>query len=259
MRNAWFVWVVLCALTATLGCGTPSPDWNGTWKLNPSKGNFQGPIFTISISADGEYRNEEGRSSFTFRCDGKDRPTQDNRTRACVKSSATVLDLVIKENGVKTNASQWELSAGGEVLTLTGTSFRPSGPVITGKIVASRISGLNDFAGQWRDTSYLQQHADLTLRVDSHTLHLSYPSGGQYFDATLGGADAPMRGPRAPEGLTYSVHLLGRREILTVAKSNGKALIQETLELSDDGRVITDSWWPPGHPTDKGRLVYEKN
>ena len=96
MRNAWFGWVTFCALAATLGCRAPSPDWNGTWKLNPAKSNFQGPVLTISISADGEYRYDDGRSNFTFRCDGKDRPIGKNRTRACVKSSATVLDLTPK-------------------------------------------------------------------------------------------------------------------------------------------------------------------
>ena len=91
--------------------------------MNPSKGNFQGPIFTISISADGEYRYDDGRSSFTFRCDGKDRPIGKNRTQACVKSSATMLDMTRKENGAKTNAYHWELSAGGRFLRLRRPRF----------------------------------------------------------------------------------------------------------------------------------------
>ena len=124
MRNAWFNCVVFCALAATSGCRTPSVDWNGTWKLNPSKGNFRGSIFTISISADGEYRYDNGYSSFTFRCDGKDRPTRENRTQACVKSSDTVLDLTQKENGVKTRVVHWELSGDGTVFTSTATAFR---------------------------------------------------------------------------------------------------------------------------------------
>src|ERR1035441_1074989 len=99
------------ALVSACSAQQPSPDWNGTWKLNPSKGNFQGPVFSISISADGEYRYDDGYDSFTFRCDGKDRPTGNNRTQACVKSSATVLDLTQKENGVKTKANHWELSS----------------------------------------------------------------------------------------------------------------------------------------------------
>jgi hypothetical protein len=226
--------------------------------MNPSKSSFQGPIFTISISTDGEYRFDDGSSSFTFRCDGKDRPVEKNRTRACVKSSATVLNLIQKENGVKTRANHWELSSDGKVLTSTATEFPPSGPVIASQVVASRMSGFNDFAGQWRDPSYIQQHADLTLRLDSQTLHISYPSAGQYFDAPFDGVDAAMHGPHAPEGVTYSVRLVGRQEISILTKRNGKPLTQGSLDLSDDGRVITESWWTPDQPADKGTFVYEK-
>jgi hypothetical protein len=265
MRNPRFGWVIFCALGATLGCAffyrvrhSPSPDWNGTWEMNPSKGNFQGPIFTISISADGEYRYDDGRSSFTFRCDGKDRPIGNNRTEACVKSGATVLDRARKENGAKTNAYHWELSAGGTVLTATATAFRPTGPVVTAQVVASRMSGSDDFAGQWRDPGFLQQHAEMVLRLDSQTLHISYPSGGQYIDAPFDGVDAAMHGPNAPEGLSYAVRRVGRREISILTKRNGKALTQDSLELSSDGRVITYSWWNPDRLTAKGRFVYEK-
>ena len=110
----------------------------------------------------------------------------------------------------------------GRVLMSTATAFRPSGPVITAQIVASRMSGSNDFAGQWRDTSYLQRHADMTLRLDGQTLHLSYPSAGQYIDSPLDGADAAVQGPNAPEGITYTVRLVGRREISTLRSAMAK-------------------------------------
>jgi hypothetical protein len=258
MRNAWLNCVVFCALAATSGCRTPSVDWNGSWKMNPSKGNFHGSIFTISISADGEYRYDNGYSSFTFRCDGKDRPVRENQTQACVKHSDTVLDLTQKENGEKTRVVQWELSGDGTVFTSTSTSFRPTGPVITGRVVGSRVSGSNGFAGQWRDPSYLQQHADMTLSLDAKSLHIGYPSAGQYIDAPLDGADAPVRGPHVPEGLTDSVRLIRRREISILAKRNGKVDAQESLELSYDGRVITYSWWSPDRPAAKSTFVYER-
>jgi hypothetical protein len=169
-----------------------------------------------------------------------------------------MLDLTRKENGAKTNAARWELSAEGKVLTATATAFRPSGPVITAQVVSSRMSGSNDFAGQWRDTSYLQLHGDMTLWLDSQTLHFSYPSAGQYIDAPLDGVDAAVHGPHAQEGTTYAVRPAGQREFLILTKRNGKALTQGSLELSADGKVITESWWNPGQPTDKGTLVYEK-
>jgi hypothetical protein len=256
-RNAFFFWVIFCVLAGTSSCRKPSPDWNGRWKLNPSKGNFQGPVFTVSISPEGEYRYEDGASRLAFLCDAKERPTGNNRTQACVKS-ATTLDLTRKENGAKTNTYHWELSADGTVLTATGTVFPPSGAVITTQIVASRMSGSRDFAGQWRDTSYLQQHAEMALRVDRKALHISYPNNGQDIDAPFDGADMAVHGPRAPEGVTYTAQLVGRRQILTVAKRNGLVSMQGSLELSDDGKVITESWWNPVRPDNKGRFVYEK-
>lgn len=258
MRNTWLVWVVFCALVATSGCRrAPSPDWNGTWKLNLTKSSYQGQVLTISISADDEYRFDEN-SSHTLRCDGKDRPIGNNRTLLCVRSGVTALDITLKENGVKTRATHDELSTDGKVFTTTVTEFRPNGPIVTSQITFSRLSGSNGFAGQWRDTSYLQQHADMTLRLDSQTLHIGYPSVGQQIDAPLDGADAAVRGPHVLEGSTFAVRPAGRREFRTVTKRQGKPFSQGTLELSNDGRAITDSWWNPSQPADKGTLVYDK-
>jgi hypothetical protein len=259
-RSTLNVLAVFLASVLTSACNLqqPSMDWNGTWKLNASKSSVQGQVITISVSADGEYRSDDGFVSTTFRCDGKYRPIGNNRTQACVKSSATTLDRTRMENGVKTNTYHWELSAGGKVLTSTATALRPSGPVSMGQLVASRISGSNDFAGQWQDTSFLQRHPELTLSLDSQYMHIGYPSAGDYVDAPLNGADAPMHGANALVGMTYTVRMAGQRELLILAKLNGNAFTQESLELSDDGRVIIDSWWNPARPTDKATLVYEK-
>ncbi len=110
MTKASFGWIVLCVLGSTSGCRIPSADWNGIWKANASRSNFQGPVFTISISSDGECRWEAGSTSYAFRCDGKFRPVGQDHVQACVKSSATVLDLTRKKDGVTTNAYRWELS-----------------------------------------------------------------------------------------------------------------------------------------------------
>src|SRR5580658_3923702 len=132
MRNAKFGCIIFCALAVTSGCRVLSPDWNGNWKLNVPKSSFRDQAITISISADGEYHYDDGFVSSTFRCDGEYRPIPigNNRTQACVKSSATTLDRTRMENGAKTNTYHRELSAGGKVFTATATAFHPSGPVI---------------------------------------------------------------------------------------------------------------------------------
>ena len=85
-----------------------------------------------------------------------------------------------------------------------------------------------------------------------------YPSAGQYIDAPFDGTDAPVQGPHAPEGLTYSAHLTGRREIMILSKRNGKTLNQDSLKLSSDGSTITESWWNLSQPSDKSVIVYDK-
>jgi hypothetical protein len=257
MRRTWFGCIILCALVGTSGCRAPSPDWNGTWKLNPTKSSYQGDVLTISISADGEYRFDEN-SSYTLPCDGKDRPMGNDRTVACVQRGGSVLDITQKINGVKTRATHDELSTDGKFFTTTVTEFRPNGPVITSQIVFSRLSGSNGFAGQWRDTRYLQQHADMTLRLDSQMLHIGYPSVGQQIDAPLDGAEAPVRGPHILDGATYAGRPAGNKEFLFVTKRHGKVFTQGSLKLSNDGRIITQSWWNPDRPADKGTLVYDK-
>jgi hypothetical protein len=86
----------------------------------------------------------------------------------------------------------------------------------------------------------------------------TYPSVGNYVDAPLNRADAAVQGPLAPEGVTYSVRLAGRREISILMKRNGKLLNQGSLELSFGGTVITESWWTPDHPGGNSTFVYER-
>lgn len=210
------------------------------------------------MSSNGDYSYDGGGSRFTIHCDGKNRSIGENRTQTCVRTGATILDLISYRSGLKEKTSHWELSSDAKILTVTGTEFRPDGQVVDQRLVASRVSGSNDFAGRWRDTSYLQQHAEMTLRLDGQALHIRFPNAGQYIDAPVDGTEGALHGPHALEGTTYKARMANKRQIVTEARRNGKTLTQGSFELSDDGRVLTESWWNPGRPTDKGTLVYEK-
>jgi hypothetical protein len=98
----------------------------------------------------------------------------------------------------------------------------------------------------------------MALRLDNKVLHIGYPSAGLYVDTPLNGVDTAVHGPSTEEGMTYSAQSVGRREIRTLTKRNGKILTQGTLTLGNDGKTITESWWNPDQPADKGSLVYEK-
>ncbi len=99
----------------------------------------------------------------------------------------------------------------------------------------------------------------MALRLDDQILHIGYPNAGLYIDTPLDGLDTAVHGPRTEEGTTYSARLVGRREILTLTKRNGKVLTQGSLKLSNDGRTVTESWSNPDRPGGNGTLVYERS
>ena len=124
-------------------------------------------------------------------------PIGNNQTLGCVRSGVIGLDITLREDGAKTRATQDELSTDGKTFTTTVTEIptKPA-PLLRLRLPFSRLSGPDGFAGRWRDTSYLQQHADMTLRLDSQALHIGYPSAGQQIEAPAqlsrdGGARAP--------------------------------------------------------------------
>ena len=248
--------VVFWTIVSIIGCRAPTPSWTGTWQLNASKSSFHGQDITISISADGEYRYDNGTESTTFRCDGKFRPVGNERTQNCVKSSPTTLDKTRMENGHKTEIIHWVLSADGTSFTSTAIAFRNSRPEVIGKLVASRIAGSNGFAGRWRDSSFLQRHAGLTLRLDRQYLHIGSSNAG--VDAPLNGTEVAPHGPNSIAGMTYSVRQKGAREFVIQARLNGKEVRREFLTLSDSGKTITDFWSNSLQPTATATLVYEK-
>ena len=253
------IWFILSTLVLIAGCHSPSHKWDGIWRLNLSKSVFHTPTITISVAARGEYSYTEGSVSKTFRCDGRYRPIGNNRTQACLQRSPNSLDRIRMEHGVKTNTYHWELSDRGKVFTATATGFNPDGSISTSQLIASRVSGSNDFAGQWQDISSFYRHSEMTLRLDNQYLHIGYPKADEYVDAPLSGAETVMSGPHAAVGMTYEIRWAGQRNLLIRCRHDGKPFNQVNLKLSDDGRVITNSWWESARPTDKDTLVYEKN
>jgi hypothetical protein len=172
MLEAVLIFVSFFATTTTLSGQRLSPEWNGKWKLNPAKSSYQGPVLTISVSGKDEFRFYV-HSGVNVVCNGKRQPEANDRTITCVRVGTKALNMTLEENGLKTRTTHDELSRDGDFLITTVTVFQPNQLVTTHQIVYSRLSGLSGFPGQWRDTSYLLQPGDMTVRLDDKALHLA--------------------------------------------------------------------------------------
>ena len=251
--------LVFVGLVSTVvACSTPTPVWDGMWKLNESKSSVPGPSVAISISPTGEYHFDNGTNTYSFRCDGKEYPAATNQTVSCTQTSDFLIDVTTKANGKKIRTSHWELSADGKALTIKRTAIEAAGSVKASETVYSRPSASAGFAGDWLDTKRLESRPSLLIVMNERSLHLAFPESGQYADIPLNGSDAPLHGPGAPQGLTMAIRPYSLREFHTVKKSGGSVINEGSLSLSEDGHTLLEQYWRPERPEQKAMLVYEK-
>jgi hypothetical protein len=243
-------------LVSTVSCRGASPDWNGTWKLNPAKGDIPGPSIVVSISPDGMWHNtSHGGSPANFRCDGKEYQ-QDTLTISCRQVNGLDVELTGFRNGSRLFVAHWELSPDEKVLSVKGTMLRADGSVKAIDARYTRTSGSTGFAGGWRDVNPLNQAQSIEkISLQGNTLHRYFPENDRHLDITLDGTDADLGVPR---GATLALEERSPREFSLTMKQNGQVVSVGNWQISADGRSLTESYWAPSTPNEKALLVYEK-
>jgi len=246
-------------LVTVTGCFfVPSP-WNGAWKLDSAKSSMPLETFTLVQKPSGEYHWDRESVGYDFRCDGKDYPSYPGYSVSCLPEGDRSFQTTTKRNGVKIADYRWDVSADGKTLTIAWDYSEGKGPSHHSTRTYDRLSGDKGLAGAWRDTKPLELRPQfLQIRLGLRTLRFAYPQARQITELTLDGADAPVRSPSIASGFTMAIRPQGDREFATTFKSSGRIIHQGTLELSADGRTLTDTWWRPGQPDRKTVLVYQK-
>jgi hypothetical protein len=248
-------------MAAATACGgPPSPDWNGTWQLNPAKSDLPGPTIIISITPDGVYNSASSGGDVSFRCDGKENALGTGTvsgpvTFYCTQKSSSDLEVSIFKNGSKSHTQRLELSPDEKVLTIK--TFQADGSVKSKTY--TRTSGSTGFAGAWRSENPFES-TPLTWQIslDGHGLHWSFPEQDQHGDALLDGSDAVLRSPDSTKMTSIALKGRGPREIDLKKKRNGQVVSVGYWRISADGRSLTNSYWAPAWPNQKVVLVYDK-
>jgi hypothetical protein len=245
-------------VAAATACGGPSPDWNGTWELNPAKSDVPGPTITVSITPDGVYHDAGAGGTVSFRCDGKGF-AMGTETAYCTQKSGSNMEISFFRNGSKASTSDWELSPDEKVLTIKSNKIQADGSVKSKEGRYTRTSGSTGLAGGWRSVNPLEGEPTIwQINLDSHGLHYSFPPSEQHVDAVLDGTDATLRGPVIDTGSSIAFKERGPREIDLAKKENGQVVSVGIWRISADGRSLTDSYWVPARPNEKVVLVYDK-
>lgn len=247
-------------LMATVSCRRLSPDWNGTWKLDPTKSDIPGPTITVSITPDGMYHNWGGDGgTANFRCDGNRYQATDLLTVFCTQKNSSDLEITGFKNESKVFINHWELSPDGKVLTVASTSFHADGSVKSDEVRYMRTFGSTGFGGEWRNVNPLAALPSIRqISLQGHELHQSIPDKGRSMDVTLDGTDAAIRGPFVSPGASIALKERNPRELDSTMKQHGRVVSVGYWRISADGRSLTELWWVPSRPNVKAVVVYEK-
>jgi len=242
------------AAAAAVSCQHASPDWNGTWKLDPVRSDFPAPTITVSMTQDGIYQV----ATVKFRCDGKGYQAKDT-TIFCAQKNSLDLEITHFRNGSKIRAVDWQLSSDGNALTIESTDIQADGSAKSKEHRYTRTSGSTGFVGGWRNVNPLDGVRSIRqIKLQGNLLHEFFPEDADYADAWLDGTDAPFHGPNVSPG--WSIALRGRnpREFGLTMKRDRRVVSVGYWRISDDGHSMTESYWAPTAPNQKAVAVFEK-
>lgn len=247
-------------LIPIVSCHGASPDWNGTWKLDPAKSDIPGPTIVISITADGMWHASggSGRTS-NFRCDGKKYQATEILTVYCTQVNSSDVEITAFKDESKVFVARWELSPDGKVLSVKSTNFHPDGSARTKEGRYARTSGLAGFAGGWKNVNPLEGIPSIRkISLQGHILHQSFPEEDRYMQVTLDGTDATIHGRLTSAGATLALEERSPRKFSSTMKVDGQVVSVGYWQISADGRSLTESYWVPNRPNEKAMLTYEK-
>jgi hypothetical protein len=234
-----------------------SNPWNATWQLNAAQSAVPGPTFVLSQNADGEYQMEMANQKFTFRCDSKDYAINTKSQINCKQPKPTEMDVFLKEDGIITSTEHHVLSKDGKTQTVDKISHADKMQRDLKTQTYQRISDSTGFAGAWKETT---KGADspviLQTTLTKSTFEMNYPDKKMDTVFKLDGTDTTVHG--MPSGGTLAIKQASPLQMESTTKMKGEVTLEGTYTISEDGKTLTEEWWRPDHPIQKGRKVYDK-
>jgi hypothetical protein len=250
--------VLLNGLALAMGSAAPR-SWVGTWRLDESRSQPIGPTFIYTRALNGQYTVNTGDHVYRFFCDGKDYPTVPQHSVSCTESTHLSMQMTYKISGQTTGHAVRTLSPDGGTLTVTSTSVSPNDSKQVHLVSYRRISVSTGFVGAWVDTDQSAQRPPLFVITETGLiLHLNIPGKNQHTDIPLNGADAQIQGLSSGVHATLSAKKIGEGELFVEQKLDGRVLRDTSMTMSQDGRTLIQEVWRPENPSQKERLVYQR-
>jgi hypothetical protein len=243
MRKA----MLLLAVFGFVGVLWAQGPFDGTWKIDVSKTQYQGKPLTFLLQ-NGTYQDSSSVPKINVKADGTDQAVQGSKiidTVAVKVVDDTTLEFTYKKGGKVVAVTKRTVSADGKTTTLEYTAYpEASKQPVTGKTTETRVAagpaGSHAISGAWRTQKVLSESENaMTVTYMSTTggLMMSRPTGSS-FDAKFDGKEYPFKGN--PNVSTVSLTKVNDRSFDETYKRDGKIVTVYHWTVSADGKTITE-------------------
>jgi hypothetical protein len=232
----------------------------GSWKLNAEKSKMTGLQEKIEDLGGGEFKFDFGDDVETIMLDGKDHMTKYGSTWAVTPEGPEKWKSVHKRDGKITSTATWTVSDEGKMFTSETDGTRPDGSTYHNTFKAKRVGGDGTgLAATWESTEMkLGSPEDWEIKpFESDGLSFVTPALKEVDDVKFDGKEYADKGPSVAPESTTSGKQIDERTLELYQKLKGKLLVTQHLELSEDGKVLTDTLHFPGMDQTETD-VYEK-
>ena len=249
-------------LLAIISCGTVAQAQKafvGTWKLNQAKSQLTGDTVKYSSAADGTITETTPVGSYNFKTDGRPYTTPFASTVTWKQTGPDTWLTEDRQKDMLLATNIISVSADGKTMSIISTGKNPDGSAFHDTEMLTRLDGTSGLMGTWKSEKMKSTTSPMIefAAKGSDGITWILPELKAKLDLSFDGKDIAPVGPTVPEGLTISATKNGSRSFSFVEKMNGKALVNGTLTVSQDGKTLKDVSSPIGSDN-KRTAVYDK-
>jgi hypothetical protein len=238
-NNAFRIaFLLILFLAATLVLTAAEPNFSGTWKLNLSKSQLSGPVYTFEKKATGVWHYNGGGFDADFDLAGKEYTMPSGLGVAGKELSPTSWELTFKMNGKPVSKSRVSLS--GNSLMWVNDITNPDGKSVQQTSTDTRVSGGPGFAGKWKSGDIKGTSTTLQITIEgANGITIKVPEYQQVVKGSFDGKDNPVMQAGQASKFTNAFTKTGSNIKITT-KLSGKIFAEDVYSISADGKTLTD-------------------
>ena len=252
--------VLLATVCLTIGnLSAADSAFVGRWKINLQKSSTAGIQIKIEDLGNHQIKWAFGDDAEIITIDGQEHPAKHGGTAITTAEGPNHWKDVVKKDGKVFKVAGWTLSDDGQGLTFIYDYTRPDGSTDRTVSKNKRIAGTSGLAGTWEETEADPNwYPDMLIEpLAGDGLDFVTERNKEHAAVKFDGKDDANEGPLVAPGATTAGKRVDERTIELSDKLKGELVDTQRLELSADGKTLTDTITCPGLEKIQV-LVYER-